>query len=87
MNFILRVLEEDYNTVLISMSIIAVVVFIALFFIKAGYGIFRTKQWGCQSTTNWLGADGAPCFYINAPFLYQLGKGNLNPTHNILLAV
>lgn len=54
MNFILRVLEEDYNTVLISMSIIAVVVFIALFFIKAGYGIFRTKQWGL-SINNKLG--------------------------------
>ncbi|MDD2197333.1 MAG: DUF1295 domain-containing protein [Bacteroidales bacterium] len=54
MNFILKVLQEDYNTVLISMSIIAVVVFIALFFVKAGYGQFRTKYWGL-SLNNKLG--------------------------------
>ncbi|HZJ74210.1 MAG TPA: DUF1295 domain-containing protein [Perlabentimonas sp.] len=54
MNFILKVLQEDYNTVLISMSIIAAVVFVALFFVKAGYGQFRTKHWGL-SLNNKLG--------------------------------
>ena len=46
MNFILNILENDYNTVLMSMTAIAVVVFIALFYVKAGYGQFRTKGWG-----------------------------------------
>ena len=29
-----------------AMSIIALFVFIALYFVKAGYGMFRTASWG-----------------------------------------
>lgn len=35
-----------YDKFLICMSLTALVVFIALFFIKAGYGKFTTKSWG-----------------------------------------
>ena len=28
------------------MGLIALIVFIALYFVKAGYGIFRTASWG-----------------------------------------
>lgn len=37
---------EIYNTFLYSMIAIAIIVFIALFFITAGYGKFTTKSWG-----------------------------------------
>jgi len=39
-------LASAYNIFLIVMTAIAVVVFIALFFIDAGYGMFKTKKWG-----------------------------------------
>ena len=34
------------SVVLLTMLIVAVVVFLCLYFVRAGYGIFRTKQWG-----------------------------------------
>ena len=37
---------ENFNTFLIIMSIIAVIVFIALYFVTAGYGVFYNKKWG-----------------------------------------
>lgn len=54
MNCILKVLENDYDTVLIAMTVIALFVFVALFFVKAGYGRFITRQWGL-SVSNKLG--------------------------------
>ena len=35
-----------YNATLWTMTVIAVFVFACLYFVKAGYGIFRTKAWG-----------------------------------------
>ena len=37
---------ENFNIFLIIMSIIAVIVFIALYFVTAGYGVFYNKKWG-----------------------------------------
>ena len=39
-------MESIYYTLLSVMPPLAIAVFIALFFIKAGYGIFRTRAWG-----------------------------------------
>lgn len=39
-------LHEIYNIFLIAMSITALIVFIALFFVTAGYGKFTTAKWG-----------------------------------------
>ena len=35
-----------FNSLMYIMPVLAVIVFIALFFVKAGYGIFHTKSWG-----------------------------------------
>jgi 3-oxo-5-alpha-steroid 4-dehydrogenase 1 len=35
------------------MSVIALMVFVALYFIKAGYGIFRTSSWGLSINNRW----------------------------------
>lgn len=35
-----------FHLFLIAMSLLAAVVFIALYFVKAGYGMFRTRSWG-----------------------------------------
>ena len=37
---------DTFNLFLGVMSLIALLVFIALYFVKAGYGIFRTASWG-----------------------------------------
>ena len=39
-------LLDNFNWLLIGMSITAVVVFVSLFFVDAGYGKFYTKHWG-----------------------------------------
>lgn len=39
-------LTTIYNIFLIVMAVIAVIVFISLFFVNAGYGMFQTKKWG-----------------------------------------
>lgn len=43
-----------YQALLYIMPPLAVIVFLALFFVKAGYGMFRTKDWGI-SLPNKLG--------------------------------
>ena len=35
-----------FNVFLIVMAVVAVVVFVALFFVDAGYGKFYDKKWG-----------------------------------------
>ena len=47
-------MQHMFNIFLITMTSIAVVVFIALFFVDAGYGKFFTKKWG-PSVNNKLG--------------------------------
>ena len=37
---------EQFYQLLTLFSGVGIVVFIALFFIKAGYGMFRTERWG-----------------------------------------
>ena len=37
---------EYFNIFLLIMSIIAVIVFVALYFVTAGYGVFYNKKWG-----------------------------------------
>lgn len=47
-------LLDNFNWLLIGMSITAVVVFVSLFFVDAGYGKFYTKKWG-PTVNNKLG--------------------------------
>ena len=54
-----------YNLLLIIMPILAIFVFIALFFIKAGYGMFQTKQcgWSINNKIGWVMME-SPAFLI-----------------------
>lgn len=38
--------QEDFRILLSVMSVVALFVFVALYFVKAGYGMFRTASWG-----------------------------------------
>ncbi len=46
--------EEGYNGLMAGMALMAVIVFFALYKVRAGYGIFRNKSWG-PSVNNRLG--------------------------------
>ena len=43
--------QETFQIFLWVMSAVALVVFIALYFVKAGYGMFRTASWVMASFT------------------------------------
>ncbi len=45
---------QYFNTFLFIMTIIAVIVFVALYFVTAGYGVFYNKKWG-PTLSNRLG--------------------------------
>ena len=47
-------LVHSFDTLLLAMSIAAVVVFIALQFVEAGYGMMFSRKWGI-SVDNRLG--------------------------------
>ena len=56
---------DTYCMVMWVMAVTAVIVFIALYFVKAGYGIFRTKQWGLSINNKvaWILME-APVFFV-----------------------
>lgn len=45
--------QFDFHLFLWLMSGIALFVFVALYFVRAGYGIFRTSQWGWAIPNRW----------------------------------
>ena len=47
---------EHFNLLLLIMSALAVVVFVCLFFVDAGYGKFYTRKWGpaISNRTGWV---------------------------------
>ena len=53
-----------FNLFLGVMSLTALIVFIALYFVKAGYGIFRTASWGVAISNKlaWILME-APVFW------------------------
>lgn len=56
---------ELFHQILIGFSAVGLLVFIALFFVKAGYGMFRTAQWGFSipNKIGWLLME-APVFFV-----------------------
>ena len=62
-------ISTHYNMILIVMTVIAVFVFIALFFVKAGYGRFYTRKWGLSvnNRVGWVLME-SPVFILMAIF-------------------
>ena len=56
---------QYFNTFLLVMTITAVVVFIALYFVTAGYGVFYNKKWGptLPNKLGWILME-APVFIV-----------------------
>ena len=57
--------QETFQIFLWVMSAVALVVFIALYFVKAGYGMFRTASWGISINNKlaWVLKE-APVFIV-----------------------
>lgn len=71
--------QQIYNTLIIAMPILAVIVFIALFFVKAGYGIFQNKNWGISinNRLGWIIME-CPVFFVML-YLWITGNEPFNP--------
>ena len=57
--------SDQFHSAIWIMTALALVVFVVLFFVKAGYGIFRSKQWGLSipNRVAWVLME-APAFCI-----------------------
>ena len=57
--------QQLFDVLMVAMPLLAIVVFIALFFVKAGYGLFRTDKWGfsIDNKIAWVCME-APVFFV-----------------------
>lgn len=71
---------EQYMLAMWIMAGIAVFVFVALFFVKAGYGMFTTRQWGFSISNKlaWVLME-APAFCVFALMWLHNGAGFVLP--------
>lgn len=62
-----RITPEEFNLFLLIMSGIAAIVFVALYFLRAGYGMFRDSRWGISLNNKvaWVLME-APVFIVMA---------------------
>lgn len=69
-------MEQAFQTFLVCMSLVALLVFIALFFVKAGYGKFVSAKWG-PSISNKLGwvLMESPVFVLMIFLWFQSERG------------
>nr|WP_302829284.1 DUF1295 domain-containing protein [uncultured Bacteroides sp.] len=76
----------DFQVFLCVMSVIALFVFIALYFIKAGYGMFRTASWGISINNKlaWVLME-APVFFVMLALWAYSGVGVTIPQFIFLL--
>lgn len=77
---------HEFHMFLWVMSGVALIVFIALYFVKAGYGMFRTASWGVSipNKVAWVLME-APVFFVMAWLWAQSGAGFTMPQFLFLL--
>ena len=71
---------ETYQIMLYVLSFLAVIVFIALYFVKAGYGMFRTRSWGWSvpNKVGWVLME-APSFVAMGLWAWKAGVEAYTP--------
>lgn len=74
--------ENIYHLLMTVMPILAIIVFVALFFIKAGYGMFRTRQWGptLSNKIGWILME-CPAVFV----MFYLWNSSEQRFHPVLL--
>lgn len=75
-----------FNLFLLGMSLVALFVFVALYFIKAGYGMFRTASWGFSIPNKqaWMLME-APVFVVMFVLWAKSGAGFSVPAYVFFL--
>lgn len=70
-----------FNILLIVMAILALVIFIALYFIDAGYGMLFSKKWGTTlpNKIGWFVMESVVFFVMFALWLFSPRKLELTP--------
>ena len=65
---------ETYQIMLYVLSFLAVIVFVALYFVKAGYGMFRTRSWGWSvpNKVGWVLME-VPSFVVMGLWAWKAG--------------
>ena len=58
----MNISPDTFRLVLHAMVILAAIVFVALYKVKAGYGILLNEKWGLRFPTNWHGCLWRPLF-------------------------
>lgn len=78
--------QETFHLFLWVMSGIALIVFVALYFVKAGYGIFRTPSWGLSvnNKVGWVLME-SPVFIVMLVLWAYSGIGVAFPQFLFLL--
>lgn len=78
--------REAFQVLLCVMSATALFVFIALYFVKAGYGMFRTARWGISLNNKlaWVLME-APVFFVMLALWAYSGAGTEVPEFIFLL--
>ena len=79
-----------YYTIMICMAAMAVVVFIALFFFKAGYGYLSTSNWGPKISNKvaWILMEApAFCFMLYYTLIFASEGGAVNGNSNLVLYI
>ena len=76
----------QFHTFLWVMAGVAVLVFVALYFVKAGYGMFRTSSWGfsIHNKVAWVLME-APAFFVMLGCWLHSGKGMIAPQAAFIL--
>ena len=71
---------SSFHMLLGVMSVLALVVFVALYFVKAGYGMFRTASWGwsIDNRLAWVLME-APVFVVMWWLWAESGVGMAQP--------
>ncbi len=61
----MQINQQTFELLLFVMSLLAIVVFISLYFVKAGYGIFQSSSWGIaiNNKAGWVLME-APVFFV-----------------------
>lgn len=72
--------KEGFQLFLWVMSALALIVFVALYFVKAGYGMFRTASWGwsINNKVAWMLME-APVFVVMLALWLMSGVGFVLP--------
>lgn len=73
--------HDLYYSVLASMAVLAVVVFVALHFVTAGYGMMRTKRWGpaVGNRLGWVLMEAPVFFAMGALWLLSSRRAEVAP--------